>query len=155
MLKPDALTSRVIQFAGKRGTHSHYHFFQFYSSQHAVLTAGTGWIPPVDLYETAGEFVLEVNLGGIAPEQVHLTFEGNLLHIAGQRDELGEPGVRCYHVMEIERGAFARTLELPAAVDPQSAQAVFHDGLLVLHVKKKESGQIHGCFSADSMEGFE
>ncbi len=154
MLIPDNHTSAEIHFAGKRSTHSDYHFFQFYS-QHAVLTTGTGWIPPVDLYETAGEFVLEVNLGGIGPEQVRLAFEGNLLHITGQRDELGEPGVRCYHVMEIERGGFARTLELPAAIDADTAHATFHDGFLVLHVKKKESGQIHGCFSAESMEGLE
>ncbi|HEY3294571.1 MAG TPA: Hsp20/alpha crystallin family protein [bacterium] len=155
MIKSEDPSSDGIQFAGKRSTHSQYHFFQFYSSQHAVLTAGTGWFPPVDLYETPTEFVLEVNLAGIAPEQVRLSFEGSLLHITGQRDELGEPGVRCYHIMEIERGAFARTLELPSAVDGTTARAVFHDGLLLVHVQKKEGGQIHGCFSADSMEGLE
>jgi len=144
-----------IQCAQKRSVHAHYHYFQYYASQHAVLTAGTGWIPPVDLYETPSEFVLEVNLGGIAPENVQVTFEGKLLHIVGQREESGEPGVRCYHVMEIERGTFARTLELPAGVDPQTAHADFHSGFLTLHVAKKETGQIHGCFSSDSMEGLE
>jgi HSP20 family protein len=155
MTKQERPSSLRIELAQKRGSHSHYHYFQFFASQHAVLPAGTGWIPAVDLYETPTDLVLEVNLGGVGVDQVQITFEGTLLHIIGQRDEHGEPGVRCYHVMEIERGAFARTLELPAAVDPQSAHADFHDGFLILHVTKKESGQIHGCFSADSMEGLE
>jgi HSP20 family molecular chaperone IbpA len=155
MFKTEIPSSLDIQCAQKPGTHAHYHYFQFYSSQHAVFSAGTGWIPPVDLYETPTEFVLEVNLGGIAPDNVQVTFEGKLLHIIGQREENGDPGVRCYHVMEIERGPFARTLELPTGVDPQTAQAEFHDGFLILHVTKKETGQIHGCFSSDSMEGLE
>ena len=148
-------SSLDIECAPKKNAHAQYRYFQFYASQHAVLTAGSGWAPPVDLYETPTEFVLEANLGGISHQQVQVTFEGNQCRIAGQREERGEPGVRCYHVMEIERGNFSRTLELPVPVDADTARADYQDGYLVLRVKKKAGGEIHGCFSADSMEGFE
>jgi HSP20 family protein len=120
-----------------------------------MLASGPAWIPALDLYETNDDFVLEVNLGGIAPEEVHVQVEGRLLRFWGERPDASGSGVRCYHAMEIERGSFDRTIEFPVLVDPHTTKVVFRDGLLVLHIKKIEGGGLHGCFSADSMEGLE
>jgi HSP20 family protein len=120
-----------------------------------MLVSGPAWIPPVDLYETNTEFVMEVSLGGIAPEEVHVEVEGRRVRIWGERLGGSGEGVRCYHAMEIERGTFDRTIDLTMPVDARTAKATFRDGLLELHITKLEGGGFHGCFSADSMEGLE
>jgi HSP20 family protein len=96
-----------------------------------------------------------VNLGGVASDHVEIHIEGQAIQLSGERLEHGKAGMRCYHIMEIERGHFLRVVPLPAMVDAQSAHAVYHHGLLVLTLKKKNSGPLHGCWQADSMEGLE
>ena len=41
-----------------------------------------------------------------------------------------------YHRCEISRGAFSRSVSLPAGVDAESAKATFRDGLLELTLPK-------------------
>ncbi|MBU0508021.1 Hsp20/alpha crystallin family protein [bacterium] len=155
MNQSDTLCDSPVEAKPRRTTHIRYHYFGWSSSTRPVIAAGATWSPPMDLYETLDECVIEVNLGGIPPEQVRIHFDGCFVQISGQRPEHRESGVRCYHVIEIERGAFGRTVELPAEVDPGTSQATFRDGMLVIRVTKREGGTLPGCFPADSMEGLE
>jgi HSP20 family molecular chaperone IbpA len=155
MYKSDIIIKEEMDCLPKRGSHLRYHIVHYVSSSHPVPAAGSGWAPPVDVYETAQDYVVEANLGGIDPEHVHVETEGSTIRLTGERLENGHTGVRCYHVLEIERGSFEREIELPTAVDMAKAEAIFHHGLLVLRIPKRDSRFIHGCFSADSMEGLE
>jgi HSP20 family molecular chaperone IbpA len=155
MGKLDQLTSVKIDFLPRRSSHLHFHMAQYITSGHPVPASGVGWAPTIDVYETSDEYVVEANLGGVEPELVHVEFQGTTLRIYGDRPERGKPGMRCYHVLEIERGNFERLIEFEEAVDPNSAKAVFHHGLLLLHIAKRRSGYVQGCSSANSMEGLE
>lgn len=155
MFDTDSLPSDVAVCAPRRGSQIRFHYFHYFGASHPWLAAGSGWAPQADLFETDGEFVLEINLAGIDPNDVHVEIRGNAVVISGERLEQDSLVLRCYHVMEIERGPFSRALELPVAVDPSSARAESRHGFLVVRISKRHDADIHGCYSADSMEGLE
>jgi HSP20 family protein len=117
--------------------HAQFRFYHFYSGPRPMLASrAMSWTPPVDLYETASEIVLEVDLAGIEPGNVQIQVSDRLVHLQGMREQSGESGVRCYEIMEIERGNFERSVELPSSVDSDQAKATYHDGVLVLRMAK-------------------
>jgi HSP20 family protein len=143
-----------VRLAG-RTTHIRFHFQQVYISTRPSL--GTGlphWIPPVDLYETETEVVLEVDLGGVSSNEVQVQFSGQCVTLTGSRRDRAESSATAFHVVEIERGEFSRDIELPAPVEPNSVRASYSDGLLVLRARKGR-GTMRGCHRAHDREGLE
>src|SRR5579864_6302177 len=72
----------------------------------------TDWFPAVDLAETRQEYVFEVDLPGLKPEEIHFDVDSAGISISGKR--LPDPtGAR---QLRIERptGAFVRQLPLPS-----------------------------------------
>jgi HSP20 family protein len=155
MFETDTLPSEVTICSPRRSTQIRYHYFHYYGLGHPWLSTGAGWVPPVDVYETDEEFVVEVNLAGIDPKRAQVHVRGNAVVLTGERPEHDTGSVRRYHVIEIERGTFSRVIELPLMVDPASARAESNHGMLVVRLNKMKGGHVHGCYSADSMEGFE
>ena len=51
-----------------------------------VGTDAPGWTPPVDLYETAGAFVLTAELPGLARDDIEIHAEESRIVIRGERD---------------------------------------------------------------------
>ncbi len=45
----------------------------------------TDWFPAVDLAETGQEYVFEVDLPGIKPEEIHLDVDNGAISIIGKR----------------------------------------------------------------------
>ncbi len=155
MLDLDQLLTPAPECRSRRTTQITYHYTGWYSSNRPVAAPGAGWTPPVDVYETLEECVIEVNLGGISIENIRIDIDSHSIRLTGQRPDPQQTGIRCYHLVEIERGGFERVLELPSEVDPNTVQATQKDGLLVIRVSKRRGGSLPGCFPADSMEGFE
>jgi HSP20 family protein len=108
-------------------------------------TAGAGngaaprrWIPPMDLVETEGQFVLKADLPGLADGDVNVELEDNVLTISGERKaDHEERKDGCYRI-ERSFGSFRRTLTLPEGVDPETVKATFNSGVLEVHVPKPE-----------------
>ena len=147
-------TSPTIHVVG-RTTHIRFHFHQLTVSSRPALGAGTPhWVPPIDLYDTADEIVLEIGLAGVGSDEMSIEFSGRAVQITGHRRDAAETGRRNYHVMEIERGRFSRTIELPCPVEPSTVRATYTDGLLVVRALKRR-GTIHGCNQARNREGLE
>src|ERR1700686_5183555 len=85
-----------------------------------VGTDAPGWTPPVDLYETASEFVLTAEVPGISRNQIEIHAEENRIVIRGERSS-GPTGrdVPCeqYHRVERGHGRFSRAFMLPEAIE--------------------------------------
>lgn len=95
----------------------------------------SGWMPAVDLYETADAFVVQVELAGLTQEQVAIRAQARRLTIAGSRPDNGiRP--QDYHRLERSRGAFSRTFEFESSIDPDGVKAGLIDGVLTIHVPK-------------------
>ena len=102
----------------------------------------SGWVPSVNVRETANEFAFEVELAGLKPEQVEVTCDNGVLMIRGERQEERKEGEEGrYHIVERSYGAFSRSFQLPQGVDDERIEARFDNGLLQVRVPKAEIPQ--------------
>ena len=96
-----------------------------------------GWVPSVNVRETANEFAFEVELAGLKPEQVEVTCDSGILMIRGERQEERKEGEEGrYHIVERRYGSFSRSFQLPQGVDDERIEARFDNGLLQVRVPK-------------------
>ncbi|HKG57036.1 MAG TPA: Hsp20/alpha crystallin family protein [Candidatus Limnocylindrales bacterium] len=93
---------------------------------------------PLDVSTTADELVIEASLPGAKPEDVEITVENGTLTIRGETasEQRNEDGG--YVVREIRRGSFSRSVNLPAGLEPDKAEAAFENGILTLRIPKAE-----------------
>jgi len=114
----------------------------FETLQPGDVGGGNGaWTPFLDLVEQDDQFLIEVDLPGIQPEDVDVTLDQNLLTIRGERKTssiLTQENVRR---SERRYGSFLRTISLPSHVDADAIQADFADGVLRISVPKAEQAK--------------
>ena len=102
--------------------------------------APSGWIPPIDVHETADEYVITAELPGLGRDDVRIQVRDGRLHIEGQRRERDLPCEQ-YHRIERGHGSFSRTFDLPLPVQAEQVSADLRDGVLtIVCPKAKESG---------------
>lgn len=92
------------------------------------------WEPPLDIYETAGEFKIIIALPGVALEQVKIIQDGNRLIVGGQRQLPANAELEIRR-LEIPYGCFERSIEIPAG-SVEVAGHEFVNGCLVITLKK-------------------
>ncbi len=92
----------------------------------------------LDVYAAEADLVVLANLPGVRPEEVDITVEGNTLTIAGETRSARKEDEGSSLIQEIRRGAFSRTLTLPAGLEADKATATFEDGVLTLTIPKAE-----------------
>ena len=99
------------------------------------------WFPALDVTETHEEYVVEVDLPGLKPEEIELRVGSNGLSISGQRVARPQGGKR----LRVERpsGAFVRQLPWPPDAQGEIL-ATFGDGVLELRVPKAGPGSKPG-----------
>ena len=99
-----------------------------------VGTDAPGWTPPVDFYETAGEFVLTAELPGLSRNQIEIHAENNRIVIRGER--VAHVSCEQYHRVERGHGRFSRAFALPEPIDVEGVAADLQDGVLTVTVPK-------------------
>lgn len=107
----------------------------------AAATPAT-WSPATDVREEADGYRFEIELPGIAPEQVEVTLEQGLLTVRGEKrseakSEVREDAGAKWHISERVQGSFKRTFQLPPSVAEDRIAASFANGLLTMVVPKE------------------
>lgn len=99
------------------------------------------WAPPVDIYETENELVIKADLPDLQDKDIDVRVEGNTLTIRGDRKF--EKDVNEDNYLRIERayGSFMRSFSLPNTVRSESILADYHNGVLTLHMAKREESK--------------
>ena len=92
--------------------------------------------PAADVYETAEEVIVLVEIAGISGEEIEIEVGGRTLTIRGTRKPLPGRPQRKYSQMEIANGAFQRDLLMPSEVDAEKAVAAYKDGILEVVLPK-------------------
>jgi HSP20 family protein len=96
----------------------------------------TGWTPAMDVSEDEQGLLLELEVPGLAAEDVEVTTDQGLLTVKGEKTASRQrEGVRSI-VTERTHGRFVRTLRLPQGVDESKVEAEFTDGLLRIRVPR-------------------
>jgi HSP20 family protein len=105
---------------------------------HLVGTDAPGWTPPVDLYETAGAFVLTAELPGLAREQIEIHAEETRIVIRGARAAGPGRDIPCeqFHRVERGHGRFSRAFSLPEPIEVEAITADLKDGVLTVTIPK-------------------
>jgi HSP20 family protein len=96
----------------------------------------------VNLYESEAGYVLTAELPGLASPDFEISVEGNRVTLRGERKvDYPDDGRTSIHRRERPSGIFRRSVELPAPLDPDKAEAVYRNGVLMLRVPKARSHQ--------------
>ena len=99
------------------------------------------WVPSVDISETTAEYVIKAEIPEVKKEDVKVTLEHGVLTVQGIRRQEPEEKGRKYHRVERSYGTFVRSFSLPDLVDDTKVQAVFKEGILILHLPKSEKAK--------------
>ncbi|MGB2616623.1 MAG: Hsp20/alpha crystallin family protein [Candidatus Acidiferrales bacterium] len=107
-------------------------------SGHAELAT---WAPAVDIYESEIELVVKADLPDLQDKDIDVRITNNTLTIRGERKF--EKDVKEENFLRIERtyGAFMRSFSLPNTVISENIRAEYRNGVLTLHMAKREESK--------------
>jgi HSP20 family protein len=99
------------------------------------------WVPALDVRESEDRFDVTVDLPGLEPGDVNVTFEDGMLSITGKREFSAEDRGETWHRIERSFGTFARSMRLPQTADTERIEATFDRGVLTVSVPKTEQAK--------------
>jgi len=108
------------------------------------LTLGTQGVgPALEVIDRKDEIVLRADLPGLDPQDVQVEVQdNNLLVLRGERKEQQEEqGEEGYRYSERWSGSFVRMVQLPNSIDPDKIAATSKNGVLEVHLPKKQEAQ--------------
>jgi HSP20 family protein len=99
------------------------------------------WVPALDVRESEDRFDVTLDLPGLEPSDVNVTFEDGMLSINGKREFSTEDKDDTWHRIERSFGTFARSIRLPQKADTEKIEASFDQGVLTVSVPKAEQAR--------------
>ncbi|MFB6191294.1 MAG: Hsp20/alpha crystallin family protein [Candidatus Nanohaloarchaea archaeon] len=111
-------------------------FFDEFQEMGRDLTGFSG--VPVDIREDNSHIVVEADLPGVEKEDINLRADSDSLEISAESSEEMREENEKYLRQERSRRTFRRTVSWPVAVDPESIEAEFEDGVLTVTAEKEE-----------------
>jgi HSP20 family protein len=96
------------------------------------------FVPPVNIFETEEQYVVEADLPGVSKEGLEITVEDNELTIIGRRGEFHQETNGEVLYQETRPGDFRRVFELDPTVDTSKINAKMQQGVLTLTLPKAE-----------------
>ncbi|WP_222264181.1 Hsp20/alpha crystallin family protein [Modestobacter marinus] len=97
------------------------------------------WVPSADLEETDDAWSLELELPGVARDDVDVQLQDRVLTVAGEVQEKERSGI--LHRRARRVGAFQYSVTLPGEVDADGVEASLHDGVLTVRVPKSPAAK--------------
>jgi len=105
--------------------------------EQSSISLGETTGPLLDLYETADDIVVEVDLPGMDPAEVEVCFLHGLLTIEGVKKEKVEEDEKVnYLCMERSFETFRRVIKIAVPINPRGAGAVYSMGVLTVTFPK-------------------
>jgi HSP20 family protein len=111
-------------------------FEDFFGRQTHSRSREERWLPPADVYETAAEVVVVMDLPGVDLQDIKVSVTGQMLTVEGERRREESAEAQAYIRKERMEGEFLRMIELPADVMNDKAKAAYKDGVLRVTISK-------------------
>lgn len=106
--------------------------------------AGRMWVPALDVSERNDAYLVTIELPGVDPQTVDISFEQNILSVSGAKATAlaaaNDAEVRVY-ANERASGAFERSIRLPEFVDGDNISAQSANGVLEITIPKAQVAQ--------------
>jgi HSP20 family protein len=90
-----------------------------------------------NLYETKDDFILQIPMPGVKPEDVEITAQQDTVAIKWETKPMA-PENATVHWSNFGNGQYQQSFTLPAPINPDRAEANYHDGILTLRLPKAE-----------------
>jgi HSP20 family protein len=97
--------------------------------------------PAVDVVEHPDHFLVECDLPGIDQKDIDITVAAGVLTIKGEKKQEKRSEKAKVFRKETWEGSFQRTISLPATVDAEKVEASYRDGVLRVHLPKREEAK--------------
>lgn len=118
--------------------------FEDATERRARVDAETGaemeraeWYPTADVYDSAAEYLIAVDLPGIDRAAMEISIDDNKISVRGTRAVPDPLSARA----ERPTGRFLRTFSVPSLVDQQNIRAEYKDGVLEIRLPKRKEQQ--------------
>jgi HSP20 family protein len=118
----------------------------------AAAISNRAWTPPLDVWETEGELVYAFDLPGIPEEKIDVELEDSTLTVSGSRERTEMEDGRLFRY-ERPFGEFTRSVALPEGTDDVEARAHYSNGVLEVHVQKREQSKPRQIPVTTTIEG--
>jgi HSP20 family protein len=98
------------------------------------------FVPAVDIYETAEEYVVMAEMPGCDPKGIDVQFESGVLSIYGRvaPRQVPETG---WLAREFGIGDYARTFNVTESIETDKISAEYEQGILTLRLPKVETAK--------------
>ena len=114
------------------------------SSWNGSSNGGRVWVPALDVIEKQDAYLIALEVPGVDPADIDVSFEQNVLTIRGTRNlgfELDKDSELRVYAAERVTGAFERSVRLPEYVDGENIAAESRHGVLFLTVPKAQAAR--------------
>ena len=98
-------------------------------------------LPKVNIKETGDSYFVEMAVPGLKKSDFHIDLDNQLLSISTEMKEENEQQEDNYTRREFGYSSFKRTFTLPESVDDSKIDAKYADGILSIHLPKKEEAK--------------
>ncbi len=100
-----------------------------------------GWAAPLDVVQEGDDIVVQASLPGVAPNDITVSIENDVLTIRGSTAEQVERKSGQYLMRERHTGSFHRSLRLPDTLDVGQAHTRYSNGVLTIVFPKLQAKQ--------------
>ncbi len=95
------------------------------------------WQPNTDVLEADDHYLVRMELAGVDKESINIYYQGDHLIVYGNRlDPLSKSAIR-YLQLEVNYHEFERILILLREIEPESIEADFDSGFLMIKIPKQ------------------
>lgn len=92
---------------------------------------------PANLFETAEGYILQIPMPGVNPDAVEITTQQDTVALKWET-KVSTPEGATVHWNGFQGGQFQQSFTLPAAINPERAEASYAEGILTLNLPKAE-----------------
>ena len=97
------------------------------------------WVPSADVEEAEDAYTVEIELPGVARDDVDVQLVDRVLTVSGEVKEKERTGI--LHRRTRRVGRFSYAVTLPGEIDAENVDARLHDGVLSVRVPKSASAE--------------
>jgi len=98
-------------------------------------------LPMVNIKETADAYFVEMAAPGLKKSDFHIDLDNQILSISTEMEYGNEQNGENYTRREFGYSSFKRTFTLPETVDDGKIKAGYNEGILSIHLPKKEEAK--------------
>lgn len=90
----------------------------------------------LDIYQTSSDLIVEAPIAGVAPEDLQISIQGDILTIKGARKRCQNVAADDLIYQECHWGDFSRSIILPVDVVSERIDATLKNGILTIRLPK-------------------